>query len=1417
MGKNKNSIATQLLQSKSLKKKRKTSLLKNIPKKVIQEIKYSCPIVGIGASAGGLEAFIQLLSKIPKDTGLAFILVQHLEPSHPSLAANIIAKSIRLPIFEAQNSMKIKPNQVYIIPPNYDMQIINGSLQLSPRSDETGLHLTIDLFFQSLALAEGRKAIGIVLSGTGTDGTQGLRAIKTEGGLTFAQLPNSAKFDGMPQNAINAGVADFILTPTNIAKELIRLATHPYVLTPTPDKIGTELDNSNEALQRIFALLRAHTNVDFTNYKYATLNRRIQRRMLVQKTKTLQSYADYLSIHSEEIKFLFNDILINVTEFFRDPDSFAEITSTVFPQLVKNRDLQKPIRIWVPGCSSGEEVYSIAIALIEFLNQTGARIPIQIFATDISEQSIQKARLGQYPESIAQHVSEQRLRLFFEKTAHGYKIRKAVRDICLFSTHDMTYDPPFAKLDLISCRNVLIYFANDLQKRVIPIFHYALQPQGFLWLGRAETPGEYSKLFTLVNKTHKIYAKSNVPTPLKFIFPANVYTPESQTSTKGEFPHPQPLSDLQKDVDKIILSRYAPPSVIVNAEMEILQFRGRIVPFLEPPKTGHPSNNLFKMAQPELIAGLRKLINFVKKENKPAKRDKLHFQVDGKEKIVTIEACPINSLASPKERTYLILFKELADSVSLLNHGSKKQDLRNIQITELLHELSEVRDTQAILIEQHESTQEELTSSNEELQSTNEELQSTNEELETAKEELQSTNEELVTVNDELQVRNHDLTTIGSDLNNLLASTEIPILMVGNDKCIRRFTPRAELAFNLISTDIGRPISDIKSNFNLDLDALISEVTKTLVSKVIEVQDHVGAWRRLQIRPYQTTDNKIDGVVIALIDIEELKQREKISREAMEYALSITDTVLFPLVILDRNYQFKSVNKAFSKHFLAKDLLGKNLFTALNITEKDQQILIDRLSQTINTNTAFTDFEIECEFPGLGRLNILLSGRKMMSMGITDEAILLSLVDVTEQRRIEKELQLWLIREQAARNDAEKANRAKDIFLATLSHELRTPLSSILTWAYLIRTGKVDFENAKKGAAIIEQSAKTQSQLIDDLLDISRIIAGKLELNLKEVYLCTVIQTAIESVRPMAERKSIQIEALLTPETGIIHGDPVRLQQIIWNLLTNAIKFSPKGSSIEVQLEFRDTPTENFAEIKVIDHGTGINPEFLPHVFSRFSQADSASTRVHGGLGLGLSIVQNLVQLHGGTVRVENAKEGTGAIFTVTLPLASLTKPKIIQDDTSIHLQPPPKQKIEPDDFEISNDPSLEGLRILFVDDDESTRDAISLYLKTLGAEVRSADSAKAALNILHQFVPHILVSDIAMPNEDGYTLIGKIRELSPEQGSDIPAVALTAFASAEDAKHALAAGFQAHLAKPVEDSELAVVLLRLVKQRHNK
>ncbi|MEZ0391626.1 MAG: chemotaxis protein CheB [Pseudobdellovibrionaceae bacterium] len=1235
----------------------------------------SFPIVGIGASAGGLEAFIQVLSKMPIDTGMAFVLMQHLDPTHPSLSVDIISRSTQLKVEEVTDGIRVQSNHVYVIPPNFNMGFLDGVLKLSPRDSAPGQNMPIDFFLQSLARSENRKAIGVVLSGTGTDGTAGLWAIKAEGGITYAQDPDSAKYAGMPQSAIKAGVVDQILRPIEITKELSRIATHPYLVFEEAglhsEKLADEMfpqEIHQEALQKIFTLLKARTKTDFANYKQTTIMRRIRRRMMVQKAKSLQDYAKYLQANEDEVQALYNDILINVTNFFRDPESYKALADLVFPSLLKNKPAGSPIRIWVPGCSTGEEAYSIAICLVEFLIQVGKQNPIQIFATDISEQAVQKARIGQYSESVVQNVTKERLKRFFDKTDGGYKIHKEIRDLCLFSRHDVTNDPPFAKLDLISCRNVLIYFAKALQKRVIPIFHYGLLPSGFLWLGRAENLGEFSKLFSSVEKTHKIYSKSNVPTPQIYLSTQHLRQSPGMKTNGQAFA--KDGREFHRDADKIILSKFSPPSVIVNSDLEILQFRGRTVPFLEP-AAGQPSLNLLKMVRPELLASLRTAIQSVKKENKSIERQGLHFEVDGKYIKVDIEVLPINPKGPSKDHTFLVLFKENRDSEKTLvgkklkgkKRGSKQiQDDKDQRISELMKELLETKEYQQSLVEQYEATQEELTSANEELQSTNEEFQSTNEEIETAKEELQSTNEELVTVNEELEVRNADLTTLSSDLNNLLASIEVPVLIVGGNHRIRRYSPKAKSAFNLIPTDIGRPIGDIKPKFDLDLDGLVSEVGETLTAKEIEIQDSNGSWSRVQIRPYRTVDNKIDGAIIVLTDIDLLKKRE-----------------------------------------------GKT---------------------------------------------------------------------------------------QEARTQADKANLAKDIFLATLSHELRTPLSSILTWAQLISQGKVDFEKAKQGAAVIEQSAKTQNQLIDDLLDISRITAGKLAIDMKSTDLVSVTRTAIESVRSMSEKKSIQIETDFPTESTMIHADPVRLQQIVWNLLTNAIKFSPKKSVINIELKKNEKQNKSFAQIKVSDQGKGIPPEFLPHIFKQFSQADSTSTRTHGGLGLGLSIVHSLVELQNGTIRAENASDGKGAIFTVIFPLIS-PQPRVTRSESSVEA----KTKDHP--------PKLDGSRILLVDDNESAREAISLYLKAFGAEVMPVGSVAEALEMLLTFKPTILISDIAMPGEDGYSLIRKVRSLSLSEGGDIPALALSACATEEDARYALASGFQAHIAKPVEANELGRAILK--------
>lgn len=1388
------------------------------------------PIVGIGASAGGIEAFSQLLSPLPTDTGMAFVLIQHLDPTRESMTEEILSRTTKMPVNEVHDGLRVEPNHVYLIPPNHSMAILNGVLSLLPRTETRGQHLPIDFFFQSLAQDQKARAIGVVLSGTASDGSQGIKAIKAEGGLVFAQEPKSAKYDGMPRSAVASGVVDFILPPEEIAFELARIATHPYIAEACDvpqgavdesgdDKKQTQ-DHPDASLRKIFLLLRTRMMVDFSNYKHTTLKRRIERRMMVRRTENLAAYAQYLRDHPEEVKALFADLLIHVTEFFRDPESFTAMTDHVFPLLTKKRDNLAPIRIWIPGCSSGEEAYSIVIALVEFLDDSAARIPIQIFATDISEKAIQKARSGVYSESIERTISKERLSRFFEKVEGGYKINKAVRDLCLFSRHDVTSDPPFAKLDLVSCRNVLIYFADVLQKRVLPTFHYALNPDGFLWLGKSEGPGEFSKLFSAIDKTHKIYSKINVATPMTFQFPLASYVPEREERALKAPTRERVGPDFEEVVDQIALSKFAPPGVVVNADFEILQFRGRTFPYLEP-ASGMASNNLFKMARKELLPGLRMLLQAAAKQNKPLRKEGLSYELDGKRREVNIEVIPANPLALSSQRNFVIFFQEAVPTLlakqSISSRrgktGLKKVGSKNAledqgrRISLLEEDLAASREYQQSMTEEFEATKEELTSANEELQSTNEEFQSTNEEMETAKEELQSTNEELSTVNEELQNRNSELVVLGNDLNNLFISTEIPIiLIVGGDRRIRRFTPKAEKYFKLTPSDIGRPISDIKSNFDLDLDALISHVVETLIPEEKEILGHSGRWLRVQVRPYKTNDNRIDGAVVVLVDIHDLKERLKTSDVALKYALSVADTVELPFVVLDSDLRLMSANVSFFDYFqIPPQTTGIGFFDILGIRSDQFKGLQAALNESLTSNDESKKFKVDYESPTIGFRKVQISAKKIQWIGSESEAILVALEDITERKRIETELSQLLVREKEARADAENGNQAKDLFLATLSHELRAPLTSILSWAQLLNMGKLDAEKSKEATMIIERSAKAQSQLISDLLDVSRIIMGKLPLELREIDVAAVIEAAHETVRSLAEQKSIQIKIDVDPTVAKASADPIRLQQVFWNLLTNAIKFSDKGTKIEVRLEQIDVDSKKCAQIKVIDSGKGIPRDFLPLIFERFSQVDNTCTRTHGGLGLGLAIVRNLIELQGGTVQADSPGEGKGATFTVILPLTVGTT----QTETSA----PPMKRKEPllrSSSDNMDDPKLDGLRVLIVDDEESSRDAFAMLLKSYGADARAAASTSEALVIFREFKPHVLVSDIGMPGEDGYSLIQKIRALGSKAGGDVPALALTAYASGADVERAHSAGFHEHLAKPVESNDLGRIVAEL-------
>ncbi|MFO5493255.1 MAG: CheR family methyltransferase, partial [Cuspidothrix sp.] len=836
------------------------------------------PIVGIGASAGGLEAFTQLLSHLPTDTGMGFVLIQHLSPSQKSMLPDILCHTTTMPVTEAQEGVKVQPNHVYVIPSNVTMTLNQGVLQLKPLQKTRGLALTINSFLLSLADDLGSKAIGVVLSGANEDGTRGLETIKGAGGVTFAQAEEPGMVSIMPNTAIASGYVDFILTPQQIAEKLAHISSHPYIHELETVAVTEVMPEETNPLLNIFSLLRAATGVDFTYYKHTTLKRRIQRRMMLYKLDRLEDYVNYLQTHPLEVAALYQDVLITVTSFFRDPEAFENLKTKIFPIITKQRQTDDPIRVWVAGCSSGEEAYSIAICLLEFLTNQGINIPIQIFATDLSEIAIEKARIGIYKPSEIANISPERLQLFFVPVENGYQISKSVRELCVFARHNLISDPPFSRLDLISCRNVLIYLGAAVQKKIMTMFHYGLKSIGFLMLGTSETVGELYDLFTTLDKKYKIYARKMSSATENIELITTNYPMET---IKPQIPFNDPAwndVEMEKQADRIVLNQFSPVGVIINNDLEILQFRGQTSPYLQP-APGRPSFNLLKMAKEELRLDLRTCIHQAKKNRMATKKEGIQIKEENQVRLIEIDVIPLQHDGIRGEDLFLVLFMESSPAVTSVpaqtrGFKSEQRQKNNYQkdITALQQELKTTKDYLQSIIEEQQASNQDLRVANEEILSSNEELQSTNEELQTAKEEIQATNEELNTINDELQRRNVESNQVSNDLQNLLSSINIAILMLGGDLKIRRFTPAAQLIFNLIPSDVGRLLSDIKHRLNIpDLEAQILEVISTLNFKTQEVQDQDGHWYDLRIRPYRTIDNKIDGAVVVLVDIDELK------------------------------------------------------------------------------------------------------------------------------------------------------------------------------------------------------------------------------------------------------------------------------------------------------------------------------------------------------------------------------------------------------------------------------------------------------------------------------------------------------------------------------------------------------------------
>ena len=1234
--------------SPTLSKPSKTKALATAPKqsraaKVLPEKlePQPCLVVGIGASAGGLEAFTKLLGALPPDTGMAFVLVQHLDPAHESILPELLARTTSLPVGGIEDGTKIEPNRVYVIPANTGLAIKRGVLQLSPRPAKH--HRPIDDFLRSLAEDMRHRAIGVILSGTASDGTLGLEAIQAEGGVTFAQDEASAKFTSMPHSAAAAGAVDFVLPPEKIAKELKRLSCEPYMVNALSNALKPKTDTlsnpgSEEAgFKRILHLLHNVKGVDFSQYRATTIRRRIQRRMLLDQIESLQKYSERLRTHAPELEALYQDLLIGVTSFFRDASSFEFLQRKVFPELVKNLAADESVRVWVSGCSTGQEAYSIAMAFLEFAATTEVNVPLQIFATDLNEAKLEIARVGFYSKALVNDLSKERLKRFFSEENGGYRISKSVRECVIFARHNVFADPSFSRMDLVSCRNLLIYLEPALQQQVIPIFHYALKPNGVLMLGASETVGRHADLFSALDKRVKVYDRLKAVThPRRLTTPQFVAPSLSDKAILRPAAIPTP-DDPQREVDRLMISRYGPPGVVIDDTLEILQFRGATGAFLEPP-SGKARLNLLVMARDGLMITLRDLTRRAKTENRAVRQENVRFRKDGNLESVNLEVMPL------KQPGQMLVLFETPTSQTLTEKTSKSskaktetgleirhvEDLEN-ELKYVKQELLETRGYFQLVQEQGEATAEELQATNEEANSVNEELQSLIEELETSKEELESSNEEMRTINEELNGRNIELRQLDSDHLNFQTSVQLAIVSVGVDLCVRQFTPQAQLVLGIHSGDIGQSIKHFRHTFEkIDLEMLVTEVIQTETPFEQQVHENgTGCWFLMRIRPYLTRNGKNDGAVLVFFAIDALKkaehERERLQHETEMVFESLRDGVF----ALNHDWIVTYANKASARmsNVSLESMQNGHFWTLFPESLGTEFEKHYRTSMRDRTTTEF-----EAYYPPR---NMWVETKLVP----TETGLTAFTCDVTERHKtatalVEVHLTLQTLAESQRR------------FLADAAHEIRTPLTVIQGNLELLERYP-DIDTTER-LEVVTESAHSATRLVrlaNDLLALARGDAGD-HLRLEQLKLVPLLTESLSEASHLSNGRYLKTGTL---EACEVYGDHDKLKQLALVLLDNALKYTPAGGSVTANLSVND----GFAELRVSDTGAGIAKADLERVFERFYRTDASRSRQTGGTGLGLPIARWIAEQHGGTVWLES-ELGVGTTAIARIPLAAV-------------------------------------------------------------------------------------------------------------------------------------------------------------------
>ncbi len=946
-------------------------------------------VVGIGASAGGLEAISALLDGVDFDH-MGFVIIQHRSVQHESALVEILSRATRMKVETVTDGMTVEKNHFYVAPAGAQVAILRGKLHLV----QTTSRLPIDFFFRSLAEDRGPRAVGIILSGMGSDGTFGLKAIKEHGGICLVQAPETAQFDSMPRSAIEAGVVDSALAPSAIGPALAEMAKHPFLVAPSghrPQPAG---------MQKLYVLLRDAFGHDFTDYKQTTIERRIERRMAVQRVDRLDDYLRLVHAQPDELKKLYQDLLINVTCFFRDPGAFEAIERAVIPRLVARRAPRDPLRVWVPACASGEEAYSIAICLLEALGANAAGVPVNIFATDIDADAIERARHGVYPLNIEQDVPTERLERFFSKEENGYRISRRVRDLVVFSVQDITKDAPLSRMDLVTCRNMLIYMQAPLQQRVLATLHYALKPDSFLLLGTSETIGDALDLFAIADRKVKLYTKKSMATGLHLT--RGMIVPSSTPVTRTHVER-RPLITAQQLADRRLLDKYAPASVLVNNDLDILLFRGDTGPYVSP-AIGQATLNLMRLVRQELHIDVWQALEQARKTGIAARKPAIVLETTVGDQVlsrkVAVEVAPL-VLPEGQGTCWLVLFHDIPSATTITPGDAATADSAHLDhdghTRTIEQELVATKEFLQTAVEELESSNEELKSTNEELQSSNEELQSTNEELETSKEELQSSNEELSTVNDELQHRIVDLTRRDNDLLNLLRSVRDPLVVVDAEGRLRRFTDAAAELFRLVSDDAGRSVAYLRPMLGgLDIERMIARAIERVEPITEDAVAVNGRWYAVTTRPYATARGAIDGALMVLIDIDDKKRSSQAAVDIGHYADKLLPAILHPLVMLDDQQRVLWANAAFFSTFAVSpaDTIG-NLFHNLGSGQWAHPRLRQRITSTLTDGKSFDDFLVEHEFESVGKRTKKVSGSLVRGLDDDAKVVLVSIVDTS--------------------------------------------------------------------------------------------------------------------------------------------------------------------------------------------------------------------------------------------------------------------------------------------------------------------------------------------------------------------------------------------------------------------------------------